>query len=81
MSRVFVFSSYFSNVFPSIDEFKTHLPKDTKLIAYNLEWTDGMPPYFMVGFDKMNETFYAWSENKDNDIPIYIETSTWKLYS
>jgi len=75
-----VFSSYFSNVFPSVDEFQHHLPKNSKLIAYNLEW-NGMHPYFMVGFDVIDETYNEWSAQKDNDIHIYIETSKWKVYS
>jgi hypothetical protein len=78
---VFVFSSYFSKTFPSIDEFKTHLPKDSTLVAYNVDWNDGMQPYFMVRFDKVNDTYSAWSDQKDNDIHIYIETAEWKLYS
>jgi len=80
MSRVFVFSSYFSNVFPSLDEFKNHLPENAKLIAYNLEW-NGMHPYFMVGFDVVDDTYRSWYEKKDTGIHIYIETSEWKLYS
>jgi len=77
--RVFVFCPAYSTAFPSVDEFKLYIEQfGAKLIGYNV--TDMI--YFMVDFERENETYSCWSAMKDDDTPIKIgeEGKRW-MYS
>jgi hypothetical protein len=77
--RVFVFCPEYSTAFPSVEEFTLFIEQfGAKLIGYNV--TDMI--YFMVEFERENETYCAWSAMKDDDIPIKIGVeSSWWMYS
>jgi hypothetical protein len=77
--RVFVFCPEYSTAFPSVEEFTLFIEQfGAKLIGYNV--TDMI--YFMVEFERENETYSAWSAMKDDDIPIKIGVdSAWWMYS
>jgi hypothetical protein len=77
--RVFVFCPAYSTAYPSVDEFKLYIDQfGAKLIGYNV--TDMI--YFMVDFERENETYSSWSAMKDDDTPIKIgEEGKWWMYS
>jgi hypothetical protein len=77
--RVFVFCPEYSTAFPSVEEFTLYIEQfGAKLVGYNV--TDMI--YFMVEFERENETYSIWSAMKDDDIPIKIGVdSAWWMYS
>ena len=76
--RVFVFCPQYSTAFPSVEEFSIYIEQfGAKLIGYNV--TDMI--YFMVDFERENETYCTWSAMKDQDTPIKIGNGKWWMYS
>ena len=81
MARVFVFSTYHNWNLPSLEEFVQTLPPDTKVIAYNHNWNQVIP-YFMVAFNKPDENYLKWCDDKDKDIPIVLQVKgQWEMRS
>ena len=77
--RVFVFSRYSCNYFPTMDEFKQQLPLGANVVAYNLDDTH---PYFMISFDEPTDIYHHWCDNKDHDIYTFLAVDDkWKLFS
>jgi hypothetical protein len=80
MARVFVFSEWCSPTSPSIEDVSALLPPGARIIAYNVNYSQ-IHNYFMVAFDKSNEIYELWCNNKEADIPIYLENDKWRLRS
>jgi len=78
--RVFVFSRYSFNYFPTMDELIQQLPNGANVVAYNLN--DATHPYFMISFDEHNDVYRQWCANKDQDIYTFLGVDDkWKLFS
>ena len=81
MARVFVFSEFCSPTTPSIEEVAEMLPVGARIIASNINYNQ-IPHYWMVAFDKYDDTYLKWCDDKEKEIPIYLTVAgKWNLRS